>query len=144
SLAAATRIFTVSEVDRDALIASGIEPHRVIVNPNGVAAERFARGGGAAVRRRLGIPETDLIVGFLGTFGPWHGAPVLARAFSVAVRSLPQLRLLLMGDGVELETTRAELQAGGAEGRALFVGKVAPVDVPNFLDACDFLVSPHV
>jgi glycosyltransferase involved in cell wall biosynthesis len=144
ALLSATRIFVVSAVDRDAVIARGIEPHRVIVNPNGVAAERFARGGGAAVRARLGVAEEEILVGFLGTFGPWHGAPVLARAFCRSAHHVPRLRLLLIGDGVELEATRAELRAAGLDRRAVFVGKIEPIDVPQFLDACDFLASPHV
>jgi len=144
SLAAAARIFVVSEVSRQDLVARGVDPGRVIVNPNGVAADRFTGGGGSSVRRELGLAETDLVIGFVGTFGPWHGAPILARAFCSIASELPRTRLLLVGDGPELDETRRQLMRGGVEERAIFVGKVAPREVPCYLDACDVLASPHV
>jgi Glycosyltransferase Family 4 len=44
ALAAAARIFVVSEVSRHDLIGRGVDPRRIIVNPNGVASDRFAQG----------------------------------------------------------------------------------------------------
>jgi glycosyltransferase involved in cell wall biosynthesis len=144
ALRGAARIFVVSEADRQDLIARGIDSQRIIVNPNGVAVERFAKGGGAGVRRRLGLTESDFAIGFVGTFGPWHGAPVLARAFSLVAAEMPQARLVLVGDGPELEATRQQLAAHGVAKQAIFVGRVRPSEVPDYLDACDLLASPHV
>jgi glycosyltransferase involved in cell wall biosynthesis len=144
ALAGSTRIFVVSDVSRKDLVACGVDPNRVIVNPNGVALDRFRIGGGDSVRREHGLAEDDLVIGFVGTFGPWHGGPVLARAFCSIAQELPQARLLLVGEGPELQETRQQLVRGGAEGRATFVGKVPSRDVPRYLDACDLLTSPHV
>jgi glycosyltransferase involved in cell wall biosynthesis len=144
AIAAATRIFVVSEVDRRNLLRRGVDPKRIIVNPNGVAVERFAKGGGPAIRRRLGLTKTDFVVGFVGTFGPWHGAPVLARAFSVVAREVAHSRLLLVGDGPQFNEARARLVADGSDGHAILTGRVAPDEIPHYLDACDVLVSPHV
>jgi glycosyltransferase involved in cell wall biosynthesis len=143
ALAAATRIFVVSEVDRRSLVQRGIEPERIVVNPNGVDAERFALGGGAEIRTRHGIAN-DFVIGFLGTFGPWHGAPVLARAFVDVADRLPRAHLFLVGDGPELETTLEILRCAGIEARTTVPGQVRPSEVPAYLDACDLLVSPHV
>ena len=30
------------------------------------------------MRARYRMPDDELLVGFVGSFGPWHGAPVLA------------------------------------------------------------------
>jgi glycosyltransferase involved in cell wall biosynthesis len=143
-LTAATRIFVVSDVSRQALVDRGIDPSRIVVNPNGVAVERFHRGGGSEVRARLGLAAAEFVVGFVGTFGPWHGAPVLARAFASLAEDLPEIRLILVGDGPELGATRQLLAGRGLAARAIFVGKVLPREVPGYLDACDVLVSPHV
>lgn len=144
AIAAATRIFVVSEVDRRNLLRRGVEPKRIIVNPNGVAVERFATGGGAAIRRRLGLTKKDFVIGFIGTFGPWHGAPVLARAFSVVARKVPHAKLVFVGDGPQLSEARERLVADGNDGQAILTGRVASGEVPHYLDACDVLVSPHV
>jgi glycosyltransferase involved in cell wall biosynthesis len=143
-LEAADRIIVVSEVDRRSLVQRGIDAERIVLNPNGVAAEQFANGGGSDVRVRHGLAAADLVIGFVGTFGSWHGAPVLAQAFTDAAASLPQARLLLVGDGPELKAARSIVRNAGLEGRTIATGQVPPSDVPRLLDACDILVSPHV
>jgi glycosyltransferase involved in cell wall biosynthesis len=143
-LSTASRIFVVSEVGRRELIGRGIPPQRIVLNPNGVSPDRFASGGGPAVRRDAGLSSEDVVVGFVGTFGPWHGAPLLARAFARLYQDLPRLRMLFVGEGPELEQTREEIRISGLDGAARFVGRVRPSDIPRYLDACDILVSPQV
>jgi glycosyltransferase involved in cell wall biosynthesis len=144
ALRAAARIIVVAEVERDNLVARGFEPERIVVAPNAVDASAFARGGGAAVRERHGLGADAVVAGFVGTFGPWHGAPRLADAFVRAAASTPSLRLLLVGDGDERPATERILADAGLSDRAAFAGSVAPADVPAYLDACDILCSPHV
>lgn len=143
-LRSAALIVVVSDVDRRLLVERGVEARRIVVNPNGVAADRFATGGGAAVRRRYGLASGELVIGFVGSFGPWHGAPVLAEAFAELAAKLPDARLLLVGGGPEHERTLEILRTAGVDGRVTDVGPIAPSDVPDHLDACDVLASPHV
>jgi glycosyltransferase involved in cell wall biosynthesis len=140
----ASKIFVVSDVDRRDLIARGIPAERIILNPNGVSPQRFTAGGGPAVRRKLGFSSDDVVVGFVGTFGPWHGAPLLARVFGRLSKSMPSLRALFVGQGPELDQTREEVRNSGSDEAIRFVGRISPPDVPAYLDACDILVAPHV
>jgi glycosyltransferase involved in cell wall biosynthesis len=144
SLAAAARVVVVSDVSKRSLEERGIASDRIVVNPNGVDAERFARGGGKEVRHRLGLETDSLVVGFVGSFGPWHGAPSLARAFAKVATRAPSLRLLLVGDGQELSPTVEIIGDSGLEKRMIVVGQIPPSAVPAYLDACDVLVAPHV
>jgi glycosyltransferase involved in cell wall biosynthesis len=144
ALAAADRIVVVSDVGRRALLASGFADERIVLNPNGVDTSRFMNGGGPELREELGINSNAVVVGFVGSFGPWHGAPALAEAFVRAAAEAPELRLLLVGDGGERDATRSVLEDAGAEQKAIFVGSVASAAVPRYLDACDILVAPHV
>lgn len=143
-LAAAARIIVVSELAREQLLERGVQESRVVVIPNAVAAERFALGGGREVRGSLGIPPNQVLVGFVGTFGPWHGAPVLAEAFARLARERSDVRLLLVGDGPEHPRVLARLAEAGCLERVHFTGRAAPEAVPALLDACDVLASPHV
>jgi glycosyltransferase involved in cell wall biosynthesis len=143
-LDAAARIIVVSEVDRRELIKRGHASRRIVVNPNGVDSSRFARGGGGAARAALGLTDGQIVVGFLGSFGPWHGGPLLAEAFTRAAAEVAELRLLLIGDGDERPRTEHLLAEGGVADRALSVGSVAGGDVPRLLDACDILAASHV
>jgi glycosyltransferase involved in cell wall biosynthesis len=144
ALQAATRIVVVSSVGRDSLLERGIEEGRIVLNPNGVAMERFAESGGTEIRRDAGFAPDDVVIGFVGSFGPWHGAPMLARAFVRVAGTVPAARLLLVGAGPELGEVRRTIQEAGLDDRTVSAGLVRPGDVPRYLDACDVLASPHV
>jgi glycosyltransferase involved in cell wall biosynthesis len=143
-LAASTLVVVTSEVDERALVERGVPAERIVTSPNGVDAERFAQGGGESVRADLGIAADEVVVGFVGSYGPWHGTLALADAFAQVVRDRPEARLLLVGDGPEHSAVVARLAESGAIERTVVAGKVRPSEVARHLDACDLLVSPHV
>jgi glycosyltransferase involved in cell wall biosynthesis len=135
-------IVVVSEVLRDGLIARGVAEERVVVRPNGVDPERYRPDlDGSAVRRRLGL-DGGVVVGFVGTFGMWHGAKVLARAARTVLAGRREARFLFVGDGKE----RAEAEALLADERerVRFTGMVPQEEGPEHLAAMDVLVAPHV
>jgi glycosyltransferase involved in cell wall biosynthesis len=136
---AADFIFTVSEVERRNVIGAGVDASKVFANPNGVDTNKFRPAcGGQQIRQQLGI-EDKIVVGFLGTFGPWHGAPVLAEA---ATKVQTPCHFLFIGDGDERAVSEAKLAK--AKAPATFIGRVPHEKVAAYLDACDILVSPHV
>jgi glycosyltransferase involved in cell wall biosynthesis len=137
-------VVTVSRALRDDLLARGVEPDRILVCPNGVDPEQYRpdRDGGP-VRRRLGL-QGRIVVGFIGTFGPWHGAPVLAAAIPAVLRLRPEASFLFVGEGPELARVRGIVQEAGVEDRCHFTGLVPQHLAPDYLAACDLLVSPHV
>lgn len=144
NLQAAARIFVVSEVERRNLEARGVPSEKIVVNPNGVDADLFRPGiGGAEVRQELGIDERDVVAGFVGTFGPWHGVVQLAEAIKLIPAHVP-VRFLLVGSGSLHGEVERLLEAEVASGRVIFTGAVAHERVPQLLDACDILVSPHI
>jgi glycosyltransferase involved in cell wall biosynthesis len=144
NLAAASRIFVVSEVDRTNLEQAGVAPGKIIVNSNGVDAEVFRPNvGGAAVRAELGLRPEELLVGFVGSFGPWHGVLVLAEAIKMISAAVP-LKFLLVGDGALQGQMKRMLGEELEQGRVIFKGSVSHEEVPALLDACDILVSPHI
>jgi glycosyltransferase involved in cell wall biosynthesis len=143
-ISSASRIFVVSDVMREVLLERGVPKHRVVVTPNGVDTERFGAARDEGLRLAMGIEPDDILVGFVGSFGPWHGAPLLARAFASAVGQEPRLRLLLVGDGPERDATQQLLETAGVHSAARFCGVVPPPEVPRHLAACDILVAPHV
>jgi glycosyltransferase involved in cell wall biosynthesis len=144
NLDAAARIFVVSEVERRNLEARGVRSEKIVVNPNGVDVERFRPGvGGAETRRELGNEEGEVVAGFAGTFGPWHGVEKLAEAIKLMPAELP-VRFLLIGSGSLHAEVEKRLESETKAGRVIFTGAVNHDRVPRLLDACDILVAPHV
>ncbi len=144
NLDAAARIFVVSEVERRNLEARGVAGKKIVVNPNGVDVERFRPGaGGAETRRKLGINDDEVVAGFVGTFGPWHGV----EKFAEAIKSIPAnvaVRFLMVGTGSLHAAVEKELDTEARAGKVIFTGSVGHHRVPALLDACDILVAPHV
>ena len=144
NLDAAARIFVVSDVERRNLEARGVAPEKIIVNPNGVDVERFRPGvGGAESRRELGIRDDEVVAGFVGTFGPWHGVERLAEAIKL-IDASERVRFLFVGSGSLHVEVEKRLEAEVAAGRVIFTGAVGHERVPRLLDACDILIAPHV
>jgi len=70
---------------------------------NGVDIDRFAStpervAFGRAERRRLGLVDDALVIGFVGRFVRDKGIVELVEAFRIASEREPRLRLLLVGD----------------------------------------------
>lgn len=148
NLAAADLIVVVSRPMRDELMGRGVPEEKILVNPNGVDPDAYSPAvDGSAVRARYGM-QGETVIGFIGTFGAWHGAEVLADAFGRLVERRPELRsrlrLLLVGDGMRMPDVREALARHGVEDRCVLTGLVPQAEGPAYLAACDILASPHV
>jgi glycosyltransferase involved in cell wall biosynthesis len=144
NLKAAARIFVVSEVEKSNLLRAGVDAEKIVVNPNGVDAESFRpQIGGERVRRELEIAEDETLVGFVGSFGPWHGVLALAEAIKLMPADA-RTRFLLVGSGTLRDEVENTLREANASSRVIFTGAVSHERVPALLDACDVLASPHV
>jgi glycosyltransferase involved in cell wall biosynthesis len=143
NLKAADQIFVVSQVERKNLLAAGIEHDRIVVNPNGVDTDRFRPDcGGGRIRAALGVAD-KIVVGFVGTFGPWHGAPVLAEA-ATRISASARCHFLFIGDGDQRSQVEGIIDAAGKNVSATFAGRIPHADVPAYLDACDIFATPNV
>jgi glycosyltransferase involved in cell wall biosynthesis len=143
NLQGADRLIVVSRTLRDELLAKGVPATRIVVNPNGVDPTVFRPDlGGQRIRQRIGA-GTDVLVGFSGTFGVWHGIPTLARAITLVLRARPDARWLLLGDGPLRPLVDQALADAEIAGRVALVGMRPHAEMPEYLAACDVLVSPH-
>lgn len=144
NLLAADLIVVVSKPMKDELVSRGIDEKKILVNPNGVDATSFhPEVDGSGVRRAYGLGDKQ-VVGFIGTFGPWHGAEVLAKAIRPAVAENDDLHFLFVGDGVKMDEVRSIISKDGVGDFVTFTGLVPQSDAPRYLAACDILASPHV
>lgn len=148
NLNGADLIVVVSAAMRDELVERGIEAAKILVNPNGVDPQRYAPDvDGSSVREGLGLGDRT-VIGFIGTFGRWHGAEVLAEAYGRLLASRPGLRdttrLLMVGDGATMPEVREAVERHGIGEQVVLTGLVPQEQGPAHLAAMDVLASPHV
>jgi glycosyltransferase involved in cell wall biosynthesis len=148
-------VVTISDVLKEELQARGVESDRIACYPNCIDESLFdpSRFGYAdiqAIRATHGIPEDAVVVGFIGTFGPWHGVEIFARAIAqLAVEherwlNERKVRFMLVGDGNKMsEVTQILSETPGMKYTTL-TGLVPQHQAPAYLASTDILVSPHV
>lgn len=148
NLMRADLIVVVSETLARELYEIGIPIERVLVNPNGVDPDIYHPDIVADdVRDHYGIAGRT-VIGFIGTFGPWHGAEVLVEALAELLRRRSAVRskvaLLLIGDGQQLGAVTKAVEKLKLQDVVVFAGRVPQQEGPAHLAACDILMSPHV
>jgi sugar transferase (PEP-CTERM/EpsH1 system associated) len=122
----------------------GVPRARITRICNGVDVERFTAGLVARAPYGLPFQAGHWLVGTVGRLQAVKDQVNLARAFVLAVGSMPQaadrMRLVIVGDGPLREEVRAILRAAGAEQLAWFAGERD--DVPELLARLDCFVLP--
>jgi glycosyltransferase involved in cell wall biosynthesis len=143
----ASLVVVVSEILKEQLVATGgIPAERVLVAPNGVDVDRLAgyrERSPAQWRADRGLAEAPT-VGFVGSFGVWHGVRLLPAMAARVAEHLPAARWLLIGDGDLHAEVRAEIESRGLGDRVLMPGIVPHGETLAMLASCDVCVSPHV
>lgn len=143
-LARLDAVIAVSDAVRDGLLASGLDPRRLVVIPNGVAAATDAPVDVAPLRRDLGLdPDAGPVVGMVGRLCPAKDPLTLLRALDLLRGRWPGLRAVLVGGGVESRYGR-RLAALVAEGRLPVVICGYRPDAARLLPALDVLAVPSV
>ncbi len=148
NLSFADVVVVVSAPIRDRLVELNVDPEKIMVNPNGVDPLRYSPDiDGNEISCALKLTN-KIVIGFIGTFGPWHGAEVLAEAVGM-LRSektidFERLHLLLIGDGVKMPEVKENLKKYKIEDSCTLTGIVPQEEGPKYLAACDILASPHV
>ncbi|MBI4242092.1 MAG: glycosyltransferase family 4 protein [Candidatus Rokubacteria bacterium] len=134
---------SVSDAVRQGAMAAGIgrpEQHSTIYS--GMEMDRFlsAHVDREAVRRSLGIPPDAPVVGKVARLFHLKGHAELLPALPAVVRAVPDVRILLVGDGILQPTIREEARRLGILDHLVFTGLVEPERIPDLLAAMDVVV----
>lgn len=147
-LGGADLVVAVSDVLAEILVAKGIAPDRIVTIPNAVDLDSFRPNlPVASLRTRLGL-DGSIVIGFIGTFGPWHGVETLIEAYANLHRTIPDVahsaRLLLVGDGTRMTAARALVADRNLNGSVVFTGLVPQARGPDHIALFDIAVAPTV
>lgn len=105
-------VVVVSEGYRRALVARGIPAEKIRVIYNWCDESNLLRRGQGRILAESGLADTFNIV-FAGTVGPIQALDAVVRAAELIRNDLPQVRFVVVGDGIDLERIKrliAQLQ----------------------------------
>jgi len=142
----ASLIVVVSRQLKDQLVEDGIDPGRVLVNPNGVDARALSDARAhppASWRSRVNLTQAPT-VGFVGTFGLWHGVRLLPELIERVAERRDDARWVLVGDGPLHGEVATDIERRGLSNRVRLTGVVSHSRAVELLACCDVCVSPHV
>jgi glycosyltransferase involved in cell wall biosynthesis len=116
---------------------------RSVISPNAVDPTRFdpSRFDAAQLRSERGLTGR-VVCGHVGVFAPWHGVVPFIDAMAERLSEVPELTLVLVGDGHTLPEIRARIDALGLADRVLLPGRVAHDEIPSWLACMDYAVLP--
>jgi glycosyltransferase involved in cell wall biosynthesis len=138
----ADHILCVSSVLADEIQQRGALSDRVHVLPNAIDPGRFrSPGPEPSLRVRLGL-QGSIVIGHVGLFYRWDRLDILIKAVKRIRRGHPNVRVLLVGDGPEMENLKRTVSRLGMEKIIIFPGPVHRDDVPSYIDAMDICVLP--
>jgi glycosyltransferase involved in cell wall biosynthesis len=120
----------------------GVPASAVHVVPSGTDVDHFVPADAAECRRRLDLPATAFIVGFVGLCYRHQGVPTLLDAIARLRGHVEGVRGLIVGDGLMRPAWERHARAGGVADVVRFTGQVPYVDVPAWLGAMDVVVAP--
>lgn len=134
---------SVADAMTDLAVDAGIaERSRFTTIYSGMELEWFleARVDGRAVRAELGIPADALVVGKIARLFPLKGHNELMDAAPAVVARQPDVRFLLVGDGVLHDGLRRRARDAGISENFVFAGLTPRERIPAMLSAMDVLV----
>lgn len=138
----ADHLLCVSRVLADEATLRGARSERVYVLPNAIDPNRFrSPRPEQSVRSRLDL-EGSIVIGHVGLFYRWDRLDVLIEV-AKSIRDLhPEIKVLLVGDGPEIQNLKQDAFRLGMERVVIFPGPVPRDDVPAYIEAMDICVLP--
>ena len=119
-------LFAVCEKAKKTLISFGVSPRKIVVTYNGTDLNRFdiekKEIYRKKIRRELEIPEMATVIGIIGKQDGYKGHSDLIRVFSKLFNKYPQLYIVLVGEGKELESNKKLSNNFGIQSRTIFTG----------------------
>jgi len=144
ALQRAGHVFAICDGLRRDIVGRGIGVDKVTVIRNAVDINSFKPGvpPDELLKAQLGI-QGCRILGFIGSFYAYEGLDVLLDAMPAMLAQHPDLRVLLVGGGLQEAALKAQCLRLGLLDKVMFTGRVPHEQVAHYYSLIDVLVYPR-
>lgn len=112
----------------------------VLNNAIDISRFRFSQDTRHRVRLELGIQNSDVVIGHVGSFNDQKNHSFLIDAFSRVKQKRKEAKLLLLGDGANMDAVKAKAVSLGLDGDIIYAGRQS--DPERFYQAMDLFAFP--
>lgn len=111
---------------------------------NGIECEKFRYSAEKRqiIRRQLGLKDTNIVIGHVGSLKPPKNHAKLIEILSELIKLNSNYKLVLIGDGPLMPVIKAKVQEMALDNYVLFLG--TRNDVPDLFNAFDIFVLPSL
>lgn len=140
----ANRVTTICEGLKRDIEARGLCKAPITVIPNAVEYERFSKEmpRDEALAAQYGFVAGNTL-GFIGSFYDYEGLDLLIAAVPDLLQQNPNIKLLLVGGGMQDQALRQQTERLGLQSAVIFTGKVPFAEVERYYSVIDILVYPR-
>lgn len=144
ALKSADHVVTICQGLADQIADWGISRERISIVANAVDLTAFSpqRHRDLELNNSLALQDTT-VLGFLGSFYRYEGLHILLQALALLLPSQPQLRLLLVGGGLQEAALKAQAAALNISDAVIFTGRVPHNSVSRYYSLVDIFVYPR-
>lgn len=126
-------ICCVSNELKEKVLMLGVDPKKVIVTPNRVDSTLFnPQVDGEKVYKDYNLAGKR-VIGWMGSFRNFHGIDHIIEAFNLIEGQYPNVVLMLIGDGHQMNEIKELIRSRQLEERVILPGKQNFTDIPAFV-----------
>ena len=147
TLKQATMVTSVTPAFFPDLEAFGVPSEKMRLIPNGSHPTLFPAPSHAqlfALRQHLSIPEGDVVIFALGRIVLKKGFDILIQALPLVREKVPNLTVIIGGDGTDLGRLKTMVKALGVSKHVRFPGTINRTEVPVYFHLCDLFTLPAI
>ncbi|NDJ84884.1 MAG: glycosyltransferase family 4 protein, partial [Chloroflexi bacterium] len=116
---------------------------KIVTVSNGIYTEAFdPNADGTPIRKRYNIPSEAVVIGFVGSFQPYHRVDLLLEAFARLRQTRQGTHLLLIGSGKRFTKAQNQAERLGLLSDVTFTGQLPYEDVGAHTAAADITIMP--
>lgn len=135
-------VITVTSPLAHDLTLRGVKNVKIITN--GADTHIFKPYDKAVCREKIGCEERDFILAFNGMIGDYYRLDILVKALKNTVDNAPNMKLIILGEGPDLENIMELAKKIGLTKHVLYLGaKQNGSEVAEILSAADVGIIPY-
>ena len=141
----ANAVTTICEGLRKDIISRGVSADKITVIPNAVDIDAFTYGepADADLIQQLNL-HGKTVLGFIGSFYAYEGLLLLLDALPDIIKHQPNVRLLLVGGGPQVQQVKHKIKALDLQGFVILAGRVPHEQVQRYYNLVDMFVYPRL